>query len=408
MINVLINAYACSPNKGSEPGMAWNWIINIAKYCNVYVITEGEWQNEIEHELQYLTQKNNIHFYFSPVSQSIRNMCWNQGDWRFYFFYRSWQKKTLKISRRIVAEHKIDIIHQLNMIGFREPGYLYRLNKPIIWGPVDAKEKFPVAYLNGATPGEKYFIHLKNIITYFQLKTWWRIKNAVRRSTIILTASSQSANTFKKYFNKDTLMINETGCYVTNKKPAYKNSSNELSLLWVGKFDFRKQLTLALQSLAEIDKSYHIKLHIVGGKSSEEDHFKTIAEKLNISDKCIWHGIIPHGEVQSLMRSSDLLFFTSVAEGTPHVVLESIGNDLPVLCFNTCGQGDVVNDQIGIKIELSNPKQSRIDFAQQIAFLYKNPEILIKLSQNCNTRQSELSWEKKAQTVYDLYKKILL
>ena len=47
MINVLLNAYAVAPNWGSEQGLGWNWVINLAKYCNVYVITEGEWQKEI-------------------------------------------------------------------------------------------------------------------------------------------------------------------------------------------------------------------------------------------------------------------------------------------------------------------------------------------------------------------------
>lgn len=31
MLKVLINAYACSPGIGSEPGMAWNWVKNLAK-----------------------------------------------------------------------------------------------------------------------------------------------------------------------------------------------------------------------------------------------------------------------------------------------------------------------------------------------------------------------------------------
>ena len=48
MINVLINAYAVAPNWGSEQGLGWNWVINLAKYCNVHVITEGEWRKEIE------------------------------------------------------------------------------------------------------------------------------------------------------------------------------------------------------------------------------------------------------------------------------------------------------------------------------------------------------------------------
>ena len=57
MINVLINAYAVSPNWGSEPGLGWNWVTNLAKYCNVYVITEGEWKQEIEAAVEKLPQK---------------------------------------------------------------------------------------------------------------------------------------------------------------------------------------------------------------------------------------------------------------------------------------------------------------------------------------------------------------
>ena len=34
MLNILVNAYACSPNMGSEPGMAWNWCVNLANIVN--------------------------------------------------------------------------------------------------------------------------------------------------------------------------------------------------------------------------------------------------------------------------------------------------------------------------------------------------------------------------------------
>ena len=84
MINVLINAYACSPSWGSEPGMAWNWISNLASYCNLYIITEGEWKDEIEEAVRKHPHKEHLHFYYNPVSEKIRKMCWNQGDWRFY------------------------------------------------------------------------------------------------------------------------------------------------------------------------------------------------------------------------------------------------------------------------------------------------------------------------------------
>ena len=51
------------------------------------------------------------------------------------------------------------------MIGFREPGYLWKLNKPFVWGPTNAKEAFPIAYLQGAGWKKSLFIRLKNQIT---------------------------------------------------------------------------------------------------------------------------------------------------------------------------------------------------------------------------------------------------
>lgn len=68
---------------------------------------------------------------------------------------------------------------------------------------------------------------------------------------------------------------------------------------------------------------------------------------------------------------NDLFFFTSIAEGTPHVILEAIGNNLPILCFDTCGQGDCVNKNIGIKIPLSNPQKSTYEFASILNNLEK-------------------------------------
>lgn len=165
MLKILINAYACSPNMGSEPGMAWNWVSNLAKYCEVHIITEGEFQNKIETVVPKLEQGENMHFYYNPVSDEIRKMCWNQGDWRFYKYYKEWQWKTCLMAKDICSKQHIDVLHQLNMIGFREPGYLWKLSKetdiPFVWGPVDAKDKFPVAYLGGASMETKLFMRLK-------------------------------------------------------------------------------------------------------------------------------------------------------------------------------------------------------------------------------------------------------
>ncbi len=406
MINILINAYACAPNKGSEPGMAWNWVLNLAQHCRLHVITEGEWQAEIEDALLHLPQGKNISFYYNPVSEEIRTMCWNQGDWRFYGHYKKWQRSTLQIAKELIAKEKIDIVHQLNMIGFREPGYLWQLDKPFVWGPVDAKEKFPVSFLAGASLKQKAFIHVKNTITRWQLQYSGRVRKAASKASLVLAASSESVQSFQKFFGLEAPLMNETGCYVKEAK-VERDKKETFDLLWVGKFDFRKQLALALHTLSYIKEKDNIRLHLVGGDEAEAASYKELAKTLNVADNCVWQGKVSHAQVQHFMQQSDLFFFTSVAEGTPHVVLEAIGNQLPVLCFDACGQGDSVNEQVGVKIPLSNPEIAAKAFAAEIEALRANPSQVQNLQAGCIIRQEALSWGRKAEELARLYTDIL-
>lgn len=431
MLKVLINAYACSPGMGSEPGMAWNWVSNLAKYYELYIITEGEFRDKIEKSLIPkfspkcegrnmlvnecgLTeiQIRNLHFYYNPIGgeddglcAKIRSMCWNQGDWRFYKYYKQWQWRTYEMAKDICAKQHIDILHQLNMIGFREPGYLWKIDDiPLIWGPVDAKEGFPVAYLEDADWKTKVFMRLKNSITGWQLKWDKRVWCMVKQSAVVVSASSNSQSAFRKFFSLETPLVNETGCYVSDQYKATNLQKATFDILWVGKMDFRKQFGLAIRAFAMAYQP-NLRLHVVG--SGEVSDYQRMAENLGVMDWCIWHGTVSHQEVQRLMQQSDLFFFTSVAEGTPHVVLEAIGNNLPVLCFDTCGQGDTVDDKVGIKIPLTNPKQSVKDFAEKIEYLYNNRDVLEQMSENCSKRSVELSWDNKARQMKEIYEKVI-
>lgn len=404
MHKILINAYACSPNMGSEPGMAWNWCVNLARHCELHVITEGEFREQIEAAVLKLEYGKNLHFYYNPVSERIRKMCWNQGDWRFYIYYKKWQKKTAEIARDICKREKIDVLHQLNMIGFRESGYLWQVSQetgiPFVWGPVDAKEAFPMAYAEGASWKVKAFLRIKNIVTRYQLKYGRRVHKAASTASAVLSATSNSILSFRKYFGIDSILINETGTCPSMPTERNFHQKATFDILWVGKADFRKQLALAIRSIA-IANQQSLQLHIVGN-GSFEPYIKE-AEELGIRENCIFHGRLSHHEVLKEMKEMDLLLFTSVAEGTPHVVLESISCGLPVLCFDTCGQGDSVTNDIGIKIPLTNPELSAKAFAGKIAYLSSHRNQLQQMSANCHTRAEKLSWENKAKEMVRIY-----
>lgn len=408
MPNILINAYACSPSWGSESGMAWNWISNLAKHCELYIITEGEWREEIEEAVKVHPYGRNMHFYFNPVSDKVRQMCWNQGDWRFYYYYRQWQKKTLKIAEQICKEHKIDITHQLNMIGFREPGLLWKIKDiPFVWGPVGGMELMPTGFLDGEPLKLKIAVYLKNFINSLQRRFQPNMLKALKCAASLTAATKGVYDFVKEYHHKDIVLLNETGCY--ERELPEKIIKDSFDLVWVGKFDYRKQLGLAIETIAKLKGSQSLKLHIIGyGTEAEIKRYKSLVRSLGVDNMIVWHGKIPNTDVQQIMRQSDLFLFTSIMEGTPHVVLEAIQNALPVVCFDACGQSGVVNDSIGVKIEVHDKEMAINDFAKAIETLYNDRDRLISMSKNCAHRQKELSWESKAKMMVDLYQKAIL
>lgn len=412
MIKILINAYACSPGMGSEPGMAWNWVSNLAKFCELYIITEGEFREKIEEVVPTLEHGKNMHFYYNPVTDEIRKMCWNQGDWRFYKYYREWQWKTYLMAKEICSSEHIDVLHQLNMIGFREPGYLWKLSKesdvPFVWGPIGGLKQFPLAYLQGAGLKMKLFNRLKNILNVWQLKHEKRVDEALKTARLLVSSIPDSYRAIKKYKGLESIVIPETGCFLSEDIPTDRFDEKELHVMWVGKFDFRKQLPLALRAIA-IANNPNIVLDIYGGGSDEQiASAKRVADLLGITEKVVWHGNQPNDVVMNAMHKAQVFLFTSVSEDTSTVVLEAVSNRLPVLCFDACGMAAVIDDKVGRKVALSNPAQSATDFAKQLNDLEHDRNLLKQLSENCKQRQNELSWEEKAKTMVEWYEKVKL
>lgn len=409
-MNILINAYACAPNWGSEQGMAWHWITELAKTHTLYVITEGEWRAEIEEALAHLDVETNIHFYYNPVPAKVRSMCWNQGDWRFYWYYRQWQKKTLAMARQICREHPIDLIHQLNMIGFREPGYLWKIeNIPYIIGPVGGMELTPIRFLRKASMATKCKVFIKNSINRWQRSHSTRVKAALERADYILAATKGCYDFIRKHYQKDNIVfINETG---TSLEPTctlvYPIDHPGLSLLWVGKFAERKLLTMALDTMARLTDC-DISLSVVGtGSEQEVTFYHNYADKLGLGNRIKWLGLVPNAQIPELMNQADLLFFTSIMEATSTVVLEAITHNLPVLCFDTCGFGPIVKNHVGIAIDMTTYGQAVDDFAKTIRLFLNDSRLLRIYSESCDAYKYQLSWSHKAEMTTALYNQAL-
>src|SRR3954454_25025722 len=70
-LRILISAYGCSPGRGSEPGVGWNWSVQLARFHDVWVLTPERERLAIQ-AYPANDLPPNLHFVHCDLPSSIR------------------------------------------------------------------------------------------------------------------------------------------------------------------------------------------------------------------------------------------------------------------------------------------------------------------------------------------------
>jgi len=406
---ILVSAYACLPDAGSEPGMGWNWVSRLAQYHDIWLLTEDNRYAPVINA--YIDAHPELQGHLHVVG--IPRERYGESIWShlYYWSYRKWQKLAFQKAQELHNTIHFDLVHQLNMIGYREPGFLWQLPIPFVWGPVGGHAQMPWAYLPSL--GYKGAIHygLRNIINALQMRSMPRVKKAAKAAKVLLVATHDDQIGIKKHQKLGSILVNELGTdpSIINTIQITQNKSvdGRIRIVWCGLFLARKGLNLGLYAIKKASEYVNLELHIIGSGPCDKE-WRKLAKKLEINHLCNWHGNVEHQKVLQIMGNSDVFLCTSVQDATSTVVTEAIQMGLPVICHDMCGFGACIDETSGIKIEPYSPARSIEGFAQAIQYLADNPEKLAKLKSGAKQRALELSWQSKVDLMLDCYQRALL
>lgn len=169
---VLLSAFACSPARGSEPGIGWNIASRLGQYHDITILcspqlADENYRAEIEQHLQSHGPIPGItvHYVNPPLlSRLFQRPLISFAAPLFFLGYAAWQRKALAEARRLHAQKPFDIAHHLTITGFREPGYLWKLPIPFIWGPIAGASNIPWPFFKTFSLHDRMFYTLKNIV----------------------------------------------------------------------------------------------------------------------------------------------------------------------------------------------------------------------------------------------------
>jgi glycosyltransferase involved in cell wall biosynthesis len=411
-LKILVSAHAFSPLKGSECAVGWNYVKAIASRHKVWLITEGPEREE--KALREATEE-----YFRQNPEVMRNVSFHYVPWkcrpleflvdpiRGYAIYRNWQRRAYRLARTLDSQIDFDLVHQVNCIGFREPGYLWKLGKPFVWGPVGGLTFFPLRLLKAVPFRARLFFILKNLSVAWSMYLARRPRLAASRARAIFAATTSVADRIHTVCGKEIGVSSEVSTpEQENAAPAHRATGEPLRIVWSGNCEPGKALNLVLLALGRLkDSDLDWQLIAVGG-GTLLDRWKALAQKLGISQRCNFLGRVPRSEVLVVMRSGHCFVQPSLYDATSTVLVEALARGLPVICLDHMGFRDAVNDECAIKIGPDNIDQVIRDFARAIDLIGQDENRRFKMAIAAQKASMRFTWKQKEEFVNEVYQRI--
>lgn len=407
-LKVLVSAYACSPYSGSEPGVGWGVVSEMARYHDLWVIVEEEkFRKDIEGYLSaHPGLHRNVHFYFLKKRRNrLLRRIWPPS---YYWYYRSWQKNAYDLAVRLHDQVKFDLVHQLTMVGFREPGYLYRLGIPFVWGPIGGMGYFPWRFLPVLGVMATIYYLGYNCFNFWQVRMLDRPKRAARNAGRgLITATPENQAGALKYWGCRSTVITEVGVPRTVARDiTHREHGEVLRIVWSGLHTPGKALGLALHAVSLLEKNVRWELHVLGS-GSETERWKREARRRGISDRCHFHGWLSRKQALEIMGSSHLMLVTSLRDLTSTVILEGLVFGVPVICLDHCGFAAVITGECGIKVPVTSPSQVARDIASQVTMLWSDEARRQKLATGAIRRAQNFFWDEKGKQLNAIYDQVI-
>jgi glycosyltransferase involved in cell wall biosynthesis len=323
----------------------------------------------------------------------------------FYLAYRIWHAQAALKARELLANEAFDVVHYLCPIGYREPGFLWKLDKPYVWGPVGGAVS--ALRLKGMRrpAGAATRAALKRLLNAIQLATSRRVPKALCRADTVIAATTENRDVLYRRFGIWARHMPENAIpdELVRSAPAYRDRHDDASMhmIWIGWLDYRKSPDLLIDAMSRIQAdNWHLD---VVGDGPLASVVGSMAAERGLEGKITFHGLIPRRNVMALMEQADLHLITSMNEGNPTTVWEAMAAGVPTLSLDHSGMHDVLCDRCGVLVAPASYETTRDAIAAEIDALLVNPGRLTELAHGVDECRKRHLWSQRGREWLDVY-----
>lgn len=400
-MKVLISAYACEPDRGSEPGVGWNWVKIISRQNETWIITRRNNRQNIELELARNPMPN-AHFEYIDLPKWMSFFKKGQRGVRTYYYL--WQFAALKKARQLNDIHQFDVGHHVTFVNNWIWTFFALTGIPFVWGPIGSNYRAP-AFLHMSF--KRHSIDTVRFLFQFVARLldplFWL--SAIKAGQVLIINRQSLSLPPLSWLVRKRVLIEPAIGVEGDLAPAAFVGRRGVIFCFVGRFIPVKCPHLAVDAFAEASKTNKDIRLVMLGEGPMEPELKSAVMRDNISGQVKFVSWLPRKQTITLMNEADVLLFPSV-EGAGMVVLEALALGKPVVCLDFGGPGEFVDETCGIRVEVEEYRSMVNKIAFALTKLAADTSLRRKLGEGAKLRSKSFHWQNKEKIINNLYKSI--
>ncbi len=316
------------------------------------------------------------------------------------------QVEALRITKELVARHKIDVIHQPTPVSPKEPSLLRNVGVPVVMGPMNGGMSLPPDYASSRG-------RLSVIVTAIGRSAsglFHRLAPGKLEADLLLVSNERTRLALPACTRGKIEHLVENGVDLSlwqqSDRPTNAKGS-PIRFIFAGRLESWKGGRLAIGAFAQLRQTCAATLDIIGDGETREAMEEQV-RSLRLTESVHFLGWMPQEQVAKRFAESDVFVLPSYFECGGAVVLEAMACGLPVIAMDWGGPADYVTPETGLLL----PPQAEPLFIQSLAKamaqLALNPELRTAMGRAGRTRvETCFDWERKIDQIIEIYERAM-
>ena len=404
---ILVSAYSCEPGRGSEPGVGWDWVHQIARYHEVWVITRANNRASIELALSRESLSNVRWFYFDLP----RWACfWKRGPRGVNLYYYLWQAGIYPLARDLHRKISFDCVHHVTFGKYWAPSFLAMLDTRFIWGPLGGGESAPPAFWpNFGWRGRLYESARAFGRGVEHLDPFVRM--TARRAALALAKTPETAEKLTRLGCRAVKVYQEVSLPADEIRSLARvtpHDSPPIRILSTGRLLHWKGFHLGIEAFARFQREFSDAEYTIVGRGPERENLEQLAALRGVGAKVIFRGNLSRPEALAELARSDIVLHPSLHDSSGWVCIEAMAAGRPVICLDCGGPATQVTSEAGYKVPAADPGSAIAGIAAAMHALAQDANLRRRLGEGGKSRVAlDFNSERQAESLAAIYAGVL-